>query len=93
MTLTCSESGDLFQASEKLIGMILGKNDVQSYVIIYCNKDEEFSTLKNLSHIPEVKKADVVFEFYDVICKVEASDNKTLENIISKAIRALPHIF
>ena len=61
-------------------------------MVIHCDKDEEFSTLKNLSHIPEVKKADVVFEFYDVICKVEALDNKILENIIAKAICALPHI-
>ena len=52
----------------------------------------EYPTLKNLSHIPEVKEADVVFGFYDVICKIEAPDDKTLENIITKAIRSLPHI-
>lgn len=45
--------------------------------------------LKNLSHIQEVKKDDVVFEFYDIICKIEASDNKTLENAITKAIRVI----
>lgn len=92
VTLTRSESGELFQASEKLIGMMLGKNESQAYVVIHCDKGEEFPTLKNLSHIPEVKEADVVFGFYDVICKIEAPDNKTLENIITKAIRSLPHI-
>lgn len=92
VTLTRSESGELFQASEKLIGMMLGKNESQAYVVIHCDKGEEFPTLKNLSHIPEVKEADVVFGFYDVICKIEAPDDKTLENIITKAIRSLPHI-
>ena len=92
VTLTRSESDELFQASEKLIGMMLGQNKAQAYVVIHCDKGEEFPTLKNLSHISEVKEADVVFGFYDVICKIETSDNKTLENIITKGIRKLPHI-
>ncbi|MBS3926498.1 MAG: Lrp/AsnC ligand binding domain-containing protein [Nitrosarchaeum sp.] len=92
VTLTRSESGELFQASEKLIGMMVGQNKAQAYVVIHCDKGEEFPTLKNLSHISEVKEADVVFGFYDVICKIETSDNKTLENIITKGIRKLPHI-
>ncbi|MCV0400016.1 MAG: Lrp/AsnC ligand binding domain-containing protein [Nitrosarchaeum sp.] len=92
VTLTRSESGELFEASEKLIGAMLGQNLVQAYVVMYCDRGEEYSTLKNLSHIPEVKEADVVFGYYDVICKIEASDEKTLERIITKAIRTLPHI-
>ena len=92
VTLTRSGSGELFQASEKIIGMMLGQNKTQAYVVIHCDKGEEFPTLKNLSHISEVKEADVVFGFYDVICKIETSNNKTLENIITKGIRKLPHI-
>lgn len=92
VTLTRSESGELFQASEKIVGMMLGQNKAQAYVVIHCDKGEEFPTLKNLSHISEVKEADVVFGFYDVICKIETSSNKTLENIITKGIRKLPHI-
>jgi len=92
MTLTRSESEEFFKTSEKLIGMMLGQNLVQAYVVIHCNKGEEYSTLKNLSHVPEVKEADVVFGFYDVICKIETTDNKVLENIITKAIRKLPNI-
>jgi DNA-binding Lrp family transcriptional regulator len=92
VTLTRSESGELFQASEKLIGMILGQNHAQAYVVIHCDKGEEYPTLKNLSHISEVKEADVVFGYYDVICKIETSNNKTMEHIITKAIRKLPHI-
>lgn len=92
VTLTRSESGELFQASEKLIGMMLGQNHAQAYVVIHCDKGEEYPTLKNLSHISEVKEADVVFGYYDVICKIETSNNKTMEHIITKAIRKLPHI-
>lgn len=92
VTLTRSESGELFQASEKLIGMMLGQNLARAYVVIHCDNGEEYTTLKNLSHIPEVKEADVVFGFYDVICKIEASDEKTLDHILTKAIRSLPHI-
>jgi len=92
MTLTRSESKELFQASEKLIGTMLGQNFAQAYVVIHCDRGEEYSILKNISHIPEVKEADVVFGFYDVICKIEASDDKTLENVITKAIRSVPHV-
>ena len=87
MTLTRSESKELFQASEKLIGAMLGQNFAQAYVVIHCDKGKEYSTLKSISYIPEVKEADVVFGYYDIICKIEASDHKTLENVITKAIR------
>ena len=92
ITLTRSESGELFQASEKLIGLMLGQNFAKAYVVIHCDNGEEYTTLKNLNHISEVKEDDVVFGFYDVICKIEASDNKTLDQIITKAIRSLPYI-
>ena len=92
ITLTRSESGELFQTSEKLIGLMLGQNFAKAYVVIHCDSGEEYATLKNLIHIPEIKEADVVFGFYDVICKIEASDNKTLDHVITKAIRSLPHI-
>ena len=92
ITLTRSEGKELFQTSEKLIGSMLGKNDIQAYVVIHSDKGEEYNILKNLSHIPEVKEADVVFGYYDVICKVETSNYKILETIITKAIRKLPHV-
>ena len=92
ITLTRSDDQELFQTSEKLIDAMLGKNLAQAYIVIHCDKGEEYNVLKNLSHIPEIKEADVVFGFYDVICKVEATDNQILENLITKAIRTLPHI-
>ena len=92
MTLTRSESGELFHTSEKLIGAMLGQNNSQAYVVIHSDRGKEYEILKNLSHIPEVKEADVVFGYYDVLGKVESSNNKQLENVITKAIRSIPHI-
>ena len=92
MTLTRSESEKLFQPSDKLIGAMLGQNIAQAYVVIHCDKGEEYTILKNLTHIPEVKEADVVFGYYDVICRIEAAEYRILENVITKAIRSLPHI-
>ena len=92
MTLTRSESEKLFQPSEKLIGAMLGQNVAQAYVVIHCDKGEEYNILKNLTRIPEVKEADVVFGYYDVICRIEASEHKILENVITKAIRSLPYL-
>lgn len=92
MTLTRSESEKLFQTSEKLISSMLGQNSSHAYVVIHCDKGEEYNILKNLSHIPEVKEADVVFGYYDVICKIEAPEYKILENVITKAIRTLPNV-
>ena len=71
---------------------MLGQNLAQAYVVIHCDKGDEFPTLKNLSKIQEVKEADVVFGLYDVICKLEASDNSILDNVLTKAIRRLPNI-
>jgi len=71
---------------------MLGKNSSRAYVIIHTEKGEEYAVLKNLSSIPEIKEADVVFGFYDVLCKIESSDSLSLETVITKAIRSLPHI-
>ncbi|MCE9652556.1 MAG: Lrp/AsnC ligand binding domain-containing protein [Nitrosarchaeum sp.] len=92
ITLTRSEGKELFQISEKLIGSMLGRNNVQAYVVILGDKGEEFNILKNLSHIPEVKEAEVVFGYYDIICKIETSQYEILEYVITKAIRKLPHV-
>ena len=92
MTLTSSESGELFQISEKLVGAILGKNSSKAYVVFHCEKGQEYPTLKNLCKIPEVKEADVVFGYYDVICRMESSSEEVLQDVITRAIRGLPHL-
>lgn len=89
MTLIQSGSEELFQKSE------ISKEGVkssQAYVVIHCDKGNEFSILKDLCHIPEIRDADVVFGLYDVICKIESSDEGSLQNIILKKVRRLPKI-
>ena len=88
MTLTRSESEELFQDSES------GDSDNASkaYLVIHCNKGDEFSTLKDLCNIPEVRDADVVFGLYDVICKIESSSEDALQDTILKQVRKLPKI-
>ena len=92
MTLTSSESGQLFEISEKLVGAILGKNDSQAYVVFHCKKGEEYPILKNLYKISEVKEADIVFGFYDIVCRVESSSEEVLQDVITRAIRRLPNV-
>ena len=92
MTLTRSESEELFKPSDKAADSTSGGKLSQAYVVIHTDKGEEFEVLRNLSHIPEIREADVVFGFYDVLCKIESDEYALLEQIITKAIRSLPHI-
>jgi len=92
MTLTSSESGELFQISEKLVGAMLGRNNSQAYVVFHCKKGQEYPTLKNICKIPEVKEADVVFGYYDVVCRIESSSEEVLQDVITRTIRGLPNL-
>ena len=93
MTLMRVEGGEGFAAdSEKLMGSILGKNTSKAYIILHTERDEEFSVLRNLSKIAEVKEGDVVFGNYDVIGKIEAENQKELEKIITKDVRGLENV-
>lgn len=92
ITLMRAEGEELFKASEKLVSSMLGQNLSHAYVVIHCDKGEEYNVLKNLSKVNDVKEAAVVFGYYDVICKIETSDHTTLEKLITKHIRTLPHV-
>jgi DNA-binding Lrp family transcriptional regulator len=92
VTLTRSECEELFQPAEKIINKNPEKNLSQAYVVIHTDKGEEYNVLRSLSHIPEVTEADVVFGFYDVLCKIESNEYASLEQVITKTIRSLHHI-
>ena len=92
MTLTRSESEELFKPSNKAADSTPGGKSSQAYVVIHTDKGEEFEVLRNLSNIPEIREADVVFGFYDVLCKIECEGYALLEEVITKAVRTLPHI-
>jgi DNA-binding Lrp family transcriptional regulator len=63
-----------------------------AFVIIHCSPDETYYVIRNLKYIPEVKAADDVFGYYEVVCKVEAKSERDLEHIITSKIRRIKHI-
>ena len=89
MTLTRSESEEIFQDSESTSD---SEKASKAYLVIHCNKGDEFATLKDLCQIPGVKDADVVFGLYDVICKVESTTEESLQDTIIKNVRKIPKI-
>lgn len=90
-TVTCIRvaGGEYFARSS---GAQAGKSNVQAYVVLHTEKGEELTVVRNLDKIAEVSKADVVFGYYDVICKVEAPSHEDLEKVITRAIRQLRFI-
>ena len=89
MTLTRSESEEIFPDSESPPD---SEKASKAYLVIHCNKGDEFATLKDLCQIPGVKDADVVFGLYDVICKIESSTEESLQDTITKKVRKIPKI-
>jgi DNA-binding Lrp family transcriptional regulator len=63
-----------------------------AYIIIHCEPTETYYVIRNLKYIPEVKTADDVFGYYEVVCKVVANTQKELERIITSKIRKIKYI-
>ena len=64
----------------------------QAYVIIHCETGMEEWVIRNLKKIEGVKEVAGVLSLYDIIVKIEANDQDTLEKIITKQIRKVQHI-
>lgn len=93
ITLMVVEDTEFFVADpNKLMGSILGKNDAQAYVVFHTEQGKEILVARRLNEIPEVKEADVVLGYYDVIGKIEASNQKELEKIITSKIRKIENV-
>lgn len=63
----------------------------QAYVIIHCETGKEDWVIRNLKKIQGVKETIGVFSLYDIIVKVEAKDQATIEKIITKQIRKVQY--
>lgn len=63
-----------------------------AYVIIHCEPTETYYVIRNLKYIPEVKDADDVFGYYEIVCKVVADTQRELEKIITSKIRKIKYI-
>lgn len=63
-----------------------------AFVVIHCDPAETYYVIRNLKYIPEVKAADDVFGYYEVVCKVEAKTQRDLEKVITAKIRKIKYI-
>ncbi len=63
-----------------------------AFIIIHCEPTETYYVIRNLKYIPEVKEADDVFGYYEIVCKVAANTQRELEKIITSKIRKIKYI-
>ena len=61
------------------------------YVAIHCDTGRETHVFDKVMEIPHVKEANIVLGLYDVICKLETSSTKELENAVMM-IRKIHHV-
>lgn len=64
----------------------------KAFVAIHCETGKESPVIRNLMEIKGVSEVTGTLGLYDVIVKVEASDSKELENIITRQVRKVPHV-
>jgi len=61
-------------------------------VAIHCETGKESPVIRKLMEIKGISEVTGTLGIYDVIIKVEASDSMTLEKIITKEVRKIPHV-
>lgn len=59
---------------------------------IHCETGKENPVIRKLMEIKGVSEVTGTLGLYDVIIKVDASDSVTLEKIITKEVRKIPHV-
>jgi len=64
----------------------------KAYVLILNESGTEDSVLSNLKHIPSIKNAFGTFGSYDILTKLESSDEQKIQHDISKGIRKISNI-
>ncbi|TLX83900.1 MAG: Lrp/AsnC family transcriptional regulator [Thaumarchaeota archaeon] len=64
----------------------------KAFVAIHCETGKENQVIRNIMEIKGVKEVTGVLGLYDVITKIEAQDSVTLEQIITKYVRKVPHV-
>jgi DNA-binding Lrp family transcriptional regulator len=63
-----------------------------AFVAIHCETGKEGSVIRKLEEIKGVSEITGVLGLYDIIVKVEARDSVTLEQVITKNVRKIPHV-
>lgn len=64
----------------------------KAYVLIVNDSGSEDSVISNLRNIGSVKSAHGTFGSFDVLAKLESSDEDTIQNDISRGIRKISRI-
>ena len=65
---------------------------VKAYVLIVNKSGTEDSVISNLNHIPSITNTFGTFGAYDILTKLESSDEQGIQNAISKGIRKISNI-
>ncbi len=64
----------------------------KAFVAIHCETGKESPVIRKLMEIRGISEVTGTLGLYDVIVKVEATDSLTLEKIITKEVRKVPHV-
>ena len=59
---------------------------------IHCETGKENPVIRKLMETKGISEVTGTLGLYDIIIKVEASDSMTLEKIITKEVRKIPHV-
>ncbi len=65
---------------------------VKAYVLILNESGTEDSVISNLNQIPSITNAFGTFGSYDILTKLESSDEQKIQHDISKGIRKISNI-
>ncbi|MDC8453093.1 MAG: Lrp/AsnC ligand binding domain-containing protein [Candidatus Nitrosotalea sp.] len=64
----------------------------KAFVAIHCETGKENPIIRKLMETKGISEVTGTLGLYDIIIKVEASDSMTLEKIITKEVRRIPHV-
>lgn len=61
------------------------------YVAVHCDMGWELDVFDRITQTSHVKEGSIVLGLYDIICKLETTSTKELENAVM-GIRKIPHV-
>ena len=64
----------------------------KAFVAIHCETGKESPVIRKLMETKGISEVTGTLGLYDIIIKIEAPDSITLEKIITKEVRKIPHV-
>ena len=65
---------------------------ITAFILLGCEPGFEQQIKEEISHIPEAIDIDITYGVYDIVCKIETTNKKSLVDIILNDIRRIPKI-